>query len=104
MKLRHLIFVIFVYTIPESFDVSGFLISCKANGIKLYAETETDSPHGYISAGGGKLTVTLYEKAAKALPPDMKKNFRGRPGNAVLPGVRAKNKSLIDSAVSASQL
>lgn len=108
MKPSVFLFIVFVYAIPESFDFQGFLLSCKTDGIKLYAENHTDSPHGEVIANGGKLTVTLFDKAVPSVPARPKSGFRGQAGHAVLPN-ETKTKGLeiykkkIDDAVKASK-
>lgn len=107
MKNLLLAFVVFVYAVPDTFDFEGFLASCLANGVKLYAIDKTDSPNGDVMLLRGELTVNLHEDSVAAIPPNLAKGFKGQAGRVALPsdpktgGLKAY-KPTIDAAVAAN--
>lgn|SRR3990167_853974 len=93
------VFAMFLYAVPDDFDIHAFLDSCRAQGIKLYAASETDSPHGSIHWGGGVLRVDLFETAEPARDADPRRRTVALPGRAVVPIGMVAARAKIDIAV-----
>ena len=47
------------YQILDSFNLVGFLDSCRASGVKLSKETPEESVDGFIEMSKGELSVHL---------------------------------------------
>jgi hypothetical protein len=55
------------FVIKIDFDLQGWLDSCRASGVKLYAATEGEAVDGFMSASGQHLEVTLSDSANWAI-------------------------------------
>lgn len=55
------IYTVFLFNVADSFDVRGFLLSCEAGGVKLYATVPDDAVNGHMVLDGNKLLIDLYD-------------------------------------------
>ena len=103
--MRRLLFTLalLIYSVPDDFDITAFLARCKTQGIKLYADHESDSPHGSIHWDGGILRVDLFESPQAAIPADARKRRLAQAGRAVLAGDIGVHIAEIDAAVDAAK-
>jgi len=55
------------FTVLNTFNLQGFLVACRAAGVKLSKEEEGETPDGYISLSAGVLSVHLTEESTEKM-------------------------------------